>query len=160
VPPYSVRPNAAFELSALQEAARPLGTGIVVLNASSESELDAAFAMMAQRQVGALLGASDTFLFGQRDRIVSLAAHHRIPAIYYLREFAEVGGLMAYGNNIPIMYRVVGIYVGRILKGEKPGDLPVQEATKFELLINLKTAKALGIEVPISMQLLADELIE
>jgi putative tryptophan/tyrosine transport system substrate-binding protein len=153
-------PNAAFELSALQEAARPLGTGIVVLNASSESELDAAFAMMAQRQVGALLGASDTFLFGQRDRIVSLAAHHRIPAIYYLREFAEAGGLMAYGNNIPIMYRVVGIYVGRILKGEKPGDLPVQEATKFELLINLKTAKALGIEVPISMQLLADELIE
>jgi putative tryptophan/tyrosine transport system substrate-binding protein len=153
-------PNAAFELSALQEAARPLGTEIVVLNASSESELDAAFAMMAQRQVGALLGASDTFLFGQRDRIVSLAAHHRIPAIYYLREFAEAGGLMAYGNNIPIMYRVVGIYVGRILKGEKPGDLPVQEATKFELLINLKTAKALGIEVPISMQLLADELIE
>jgi len=118
-------PNAAFELSAAQEAARSLGTEIAVLNASSESELDAAFAVMAQRQVGALLGASDTFLFGRRDQIVSLAAHHRIPAIYYLREFAQAGGLMAYSNSIPEAYRVAGGYVGRILKGEKPGDLPV-----------------------------------
>jgi putative ABC transport system substrate-binding protein len=89
-----------------------------------------------------------------------LAAHHRIPAIYYVRAFAEDGGLMAYGNSVADMYLLVGNYVGRILKGEKPGDLPVQESTKFELVINLKTAKALGIEIPISMQLLADEVIE
>jgi len=109
-------PNAAFELSAAQEAARSLGKEIVVLNASNESELDDAFAVMTQRQVGALLGASDSFLFGRRDRIVSLAAHHRIPAIYYLREFAQAGGLMAYSNSIPEAYRVAGSYVGRILK--------------------------------------------
>jgi putative tryptophan/tyrosine transport system substrate-binding protein len=153
-------PNAAFELSAAQGAARSLGREIAVLNASSESELEAAFAVMAQRQVGALLGASDTFLFGRRDQIVSLAAHHRIPAIYYLREFAQAGGLMAYSNSIPDAYRVAGGYVGRILKGEKPGDLPVVQATKFEFVINLQTARELGIEVPNSMQLLADELIE
>jgi putative ABC transport system substrate-binding protein len=153
-------PNAAFELSAAQEAARSLGTEIAVLNASSESELDAAFAVMAQRQVGALLGASDTFLFGRRDRIVSLAAHHRIPAIYYLREFAQAGGLMSYSNSIPEAYRVAGGYVGRILKGEKPGDLPVVQSTKFEFVINLQTARVLGIEVSNSMQLLADEVIE
>jgi putative tryptophan/tyrosine transport system substrate-binding protein len=153
-------PNAAFELSAAQEAARSLGREISVLNASSESELEAAFAMMVQRQIGALLGASDTFLFGLRDRIVSLAAHHRIPAIYYLREFAQAGGLMAYGNSIPEAYRVAGVYVGRILKGEKPGDLPVVQSTKFEFVINLQTARALGIEMPNSMQLLADEVIE
>jgi putative ABC transport system substrate-binding protein len=153
-------PNAAFELSAAREAALALGTEIAVLNASSESELDAAFEVMAQRQVGALLGASDTFLFGRRDQIVSLAAHHRIPAIYYLREFAQGGGLMAYGNSIPDAYRVAGAYVGRILKGEKPGDLPVVQSTKFEFVINLQTARVLGIEVPNSMQLLADEVIE
>jgi putative tryptophan/tyrosine transport system substrate-binding protein len=153
-------PNAAFELSAVQEAARSLGTEIAVLNASNESELDAAFAVMAQRQVGALVGASDTFLFGRRDQIVSLAAHYRIPAIYYLREFAQGGGLMAYGNSIPDAYRVAGVYVGRILKGEKPGDRPVVQSTKFEFVINLQTARVLGIEVPNSMQLLADEVIE
>jgi ABC-type uncharacterized transport system substrate-binding protein len=153
-------PNAAFELSAAQDAARSLGTEIAVLNASSESEIDAAFAIMAQRQVGALLGASDTFLFGCRDQIVSLAAQHRIPAIYYLREFAQAGGLMAYGNSIPDAYRVAGVYVGRILKGEKPADLPVVQSTKFDFVINLRTARALGLEVPNSMQLLADEMID
>ena len=153
-------PNAAFELSAAQEAARSLGKEIIVLNATIESEIDAAFAVMAQQQVGALLGASDTFLFGRRDQIVSLAAHHRIPAIYYLREFAQAGGLMAYSNSIPEAYRVAGGYVGRILKGEKPGNLPVVQSTKFEFVINLQTARALGIEVPNSMQLLADEVIE
>jgi putative tryptophan/tyrosine transport system substrate-binding protein len=131
-----------------------------VLHASSESEIESAFTKMSQQQVSALLGASDTFLFGRRDRIVSLAAHHRIPAIYYLREFAQAGGLMAYGNSIPDAYRVAGVYVGRILKGEKPGDLPVVQSIKFEFVINLKTARALGIEVPNSMQLLADEVIE
>jgi putative ABC transport system substrate-binding protein len=153
-------PNAAFESGAAQEAARSLGKEIVILNASNESELDAAFTVMAERQIGALLGASDTFLFGRRDKIVSLAAHHRIPAIYYLREFAQAGGLMAYSNSIPEAYRVAGSYVGRILKGEKPGDLPVVQSTKFEFVINLQTARVLGIDVPNSMQLLADEVIE
>jgi putative ABC transport system substrate-binding protein len=153
-------PNAAVELSAVQEAARFLGAEIVVLNVSNESELDAAFAVMTQRQVGALLGASDTFLVGRRDKIVALAAHHRIPAIYYIREFAQIGGLMAYGNSIPDAYRVAGVYVGRILKGEKPADLPVQAPTKYELVINLKTAMALGIEVPPTLLATADEVIE
>jgi putative tryptophan/tyrosine transport system substrate-binding protein len=153
-------PNAEFELGAAQEAAHSLGVDFHVLHASSESEIESAFTKMSQQQVSALLGASDTFLFGRRDRIVSLAAHHRIPAIYYLREFAQAGGLMAYGNSIPDAYRVAGVYVGRILKGEKPGDLPVVQSIKFEFVINLKTARALGIEVPNSMQLLADEVIE
>ena len=153
-------PNAAVELSAVQEAARFLGAEIVVLNVSNESELDAAFAVMTQRQVGALLGASDTFLVGRRDKIVALAAHHRIPAIYYIREFAQIGGLMAYGNSIPDAYRVAGVYVGRILKGEKPADLPVDRATKFEFVINLATAKALGLKVPPTLLAQADEVIE
>jgi len=153
-------PNAEFELGTAQEAARSLGVDFHVLHASSESEIESAFTKMSQQQVGALVGASDTFLFGQRDQIVSLAAHHRIPAIYYLREFAQAGGLMAYGNSIPDAYRVAGGYVGRILKGEKPGDLPVVQSTRFEFVINMKTASVLGIEVPNSMQLLADEVIE
>ena len=156
-------PNNPFgniEMAAAKTAATSLGRQVVVLDASNESELDAAFASMKQQPIGALLGASDPFFFSRRDRIVSLAAHYRLPAIYYLREFAEAGGLMSYGNNLADAYRIIGIYVGRILKGEKPADLPVQEATKFELLINFKTAKELGIEVPNSMQLLADEVIE
>jgi len=160
---YLRNPNNPFsdiEMAAAKTAATSLGRQIVVLDATDESELDAAFASLMQQQIGALLGASDPFFFSRRDRIVSLAAQYRLPAIYYLREFAEAGGLMSYGNNIADAYRIIGIYVGRILKGEKPADLPVQEATKFELLINFKTAKALGIEVPNSMQLLADEVIE
>jgi putative ABC transport system substrate-binding protein len=153
-------PNSNIEMEAAQMAARSLRKEMLVFNASSETELDAAFASMAQQRVGALIGGSDTFFITRRDQIISLAAHYRIPAIYYVREYAQAGGLMAYGNKISDMYRLVGVYVGRILKGEKPGDLPVQESTKFELMINLKAAKALGIEIPISMQLLADEVIE
>jgi putative ABC transport system substrate-binding protein len=115
---------------------------------------------MSQQKVDALVGSSDVFLFGRRDQIVSLAAHYRIPAIYYLREVAEAGGLMTYGNDLTDAYRLVGIYVGRILKGEKPADLPVLQATKFEFVINLKTATALGLTVPASMLLLADQVIE
>ncbi|MGB8072349.1 MAG: ABC transporter substrate binding protein, partial [Pseudolabrys sp.] len=107
-----------------------------------------------------LIGASDTFLFGRRAQIVSLAARYRIPATYYLREFAQAGGLMTYGNNLAATYRLVGNYVGRILKGEKPGDLPILQATEFEFVINLKTAKSLGLSIPASMQLVADEMIE
>jgi ABC-type uncharacterized transport system substrate-binding protein len=153
-------PNGNIELRASQTAASSLGKQIVVLNASSEGELDAAFASMVQQRIGALLGASDPFLFNRRDQIVALAARHRIPAIYYLRDFARAGGLMAYGNSLTDMYRLVGVYVGRILKGEKPADLPVVQSTKFEFVINLQTARSLGIEVPNSMQLLADEVIE
>jgi len=153
-------PNADPELNAAQEAARSLGMLLHVFRVSNERELDEAFATMAQQRVGALVGASDTFLFGRRDHVVSLAAHYRIPAIYYLAEFAQAGGLMAYGNKITDSYRLVGTYVGRILKGEKPADLPVLQSTTFEFIINLKTAKALDIEVPNSIQLLADEVIE
>jgi putative ABC transport system substrate-binding protein len=153
-------PNADPELSAAQGAAHSLGMHLHVFRVSNESDLDAAFGTMAQQRLGALLGASDTFLFGQRAHIVSLAAHYRIPAIYYLREFAQAGGLMAYGNRIAGQYRLVGMYVGRILKGEKPADLPVLQSTTFEFVINLNTAKALDIEVPNSIQLLADEVIE
>jgi putative ABC transport system substrate-binding protein len=153
-------PNADFELSAAREAAHSLGINMHVFRASSESKLGTAFATMSEQQVSALVGASDTFLFGRRKHIVSLAAHYRIPAIYYLREFAEVGGLMTYGNDITDAYRQVGVYVGRILKGEKPADLPVLQATTFQFVINLKTAKALGLAVPTSTQLLADEVIE
>jgi putative ABC transport system substrate-binding protein len=153
-------PNGGIEMAAVQTAAISLGRQIVVFNASSESELDAAFTRMAQQRIGTLLDASDPFLFNRRDQIVSLAARHGIPAIYYLRDFAHAGGLMAYGNSLTDMYRLVGVYVGRILKGEKPADLPVVQSSKFEFVINLQTARALGIEVPNSMQLLADEVIE
>jgi ABC-type uncharacterized transport system, periplasmic component len=153
-------PNGNVEMTAAQTAATSLGRQIVVFNASSESELDAAFANMVQQRIGALLGASDPFFYNRRDQIVSLAARHRIPAIYYLRDFARAGGLMAYGNSLTDMYRLVGVYTGRILRGEKPTDLPVAQSTKFEFIINLQAARALGIEVPNSMQLLADEVIE
>ena len=153
-------PNSNAEMKVAEAAARSIGKAMLIFSASSESEIEAAFAKMAQQQVGALIGGSDTFLSERRETIVSLAAKYRIPAIYYVRAFAEDGGLMAYGNSVADMYLFVGKYVGRILKGEKPADLPVQESTKFELVINLKTAKALGIEIPISMQLLADEVIE
>jgi putative tryptophan/tyrosine transport system substrate-binding protein len=153
-------PNGNAEMKVAETAARSIGKAMLVFSASSESEIEAAFAKMAQQQVGALIGGSDTFLSERREQIVSLAEHYRIPAIYYVRAFAEDGGLMAYGNSVADMYLLVGKYVGRVLKGEKPADLPVQESTKFELVINLKTAKALGVEIPISMQLLADEVIE
>jgi putative ABC transport system substrate-binding protein len=153
-------PNGNVEMTAAQTAATSLGRQIVVLNASSERELDAAFANMMQQRIGALLGASDPFFYNRRDQIVSLAARHRIPAIYYLRDFARAGGLMAYGNSLTELYRLVGVYAGRILKGEKPTDLPVAQSTKFEFIVNLQAARALGIEVPNSMQLLADEVIE
>jgi putative ABC transport system substrate-binding protein len=115
-----------------------------IFRASREGEFEVAFTTMVQQRRAALLVASDVFFLSHRDQLASLAALHRIPAIYYLREFVEVGGLMAYGNRLP----------------DAPGDLPVQQSTKFELVINLKTAKALGIEIPILMQLLADEVIE
>ena len=147
-------------MQAAETAARSLGKKMPVFKASNEPDLDATFATMVQQQIGALVVASDPFFWSRRGEVVSLAARYGLPAIYYLPEFARAGGLMAYGNNLPDAYRLVGVYVGRILKGEKPADLPVVQSTKFQFVINLKTAKAPGIGVPNSMQLLADEVIE
>jgi len=153
-------PNADIEMSAARTAAISLGKELLILRASSEGEIETAFGTMTQQRRDALLVASDTFFISRRDQITSLAARHRMPAIYYLREFAEAGGLITYGNVLPESYYQVGLYVGRILKGEKPGDLPIQQATKFELVINIKTAKALELAVPNSTQLLADDVLE
>jgi putative tryptophan/tyrosine transport system substrate-binding protein len=153
-------PSGEIEMRAAQTAARSLGKEILVVRASNERELDAAFTTMAQQQTGALVVASDPFFYSRRGELPSLAARYRLPAIYYLPEFARAGGLMAYGNSLVDIYRLVGVYVGRILKGEKPGDLPVVQSIKFEFVINLKTAKALGLDVPLGLTAGADEVIE
>ena len=153
-------PSGEIEMQAAETAAHSLGKKMPVFKASNEPDLDAMFATMVQQQVGALVVASDPFFWSRRGELASLAARYQLPAIYYLPEFARAGGLMAYGNSLVDVYRLVGVYVGRILKGEKPADLPVVQSTKFQFVINLKTAKALGLEVPNSMQLLADEVIE
>src|SRR5438128_9826953 len=141
-------------------AARSLGQEMLVLRASSERELDSAFATLAQHRAGASLVASDLFFLGRRDQLVSLAARYQIPTIYYLREFAEAGGLMTYGNKVTDMYHQVGVYVGRILNGANPADLPVVQSTKFELVINASTARMLGLTVPPTLLAIADEVIE
>ena len=137
-----------------------LGLQLIVLRASTERELEAVFATMAQQRPDALLVITDPFLVRRCDQIVALAARNATPAMYSARECAVAGGFMSYGPNLADSYREVGIYTGRILRREKPADLPVQQSTGFEFVINLKTAKALGIEVPNSMQLLANEVIE
>jgi putative ABC transport system substrate-binding protein len=144
----------------LQAGARTLDLHIEVLHAGSESEIDTAFAAAAEKRADALLIAPDALFTSARAQLAELSVRHALPATHVIREFAEAGGLMSYGPNLAIAYQQTGVYAGRILKGEKPADLPVAQPTKFELVINLKTAKALGVEVPDKLLALADEVIE
>jgi putative ABC transport system substrate-binding protein len=158
-----INPNDPEEFSQradAQDAARRFNLKLIVMNASTEREIDAAFATFAQQQVGAVVGGGDPFFLSRREQIVSLAARHRMPGIYSVREYVAAGGLMSYGNSLREAYRHAGLYVARILRGAKPSDLPIERLTKFEFVINLTTAKALGLTVPASFLSLADELIE
>ena len=154
--------NAIAEVTIrdVQEAARAKGVELQILRAGTEAEIDSAFAALVQLRAGALVAATDPFFNSRREQLVALASHHAVPAIWEWREFAEAGGLISYGSSLTGMWRPVGIYVGKILKGANPADLPIQQPTKFELVINLKTAKVLGLTVPQSLLAAADEVIE
>jgi putative tryptophan/tyrosine transport system substrate-binding protein len=154
------RPSSESEVQDAQQGAQTLGVQLHVLSATSESDFAKAFATFAEGRIDALIVGSDSFFFSQRNQLVTLAEHYKIPAIYDFREYPGVGGLMSYAPSITEMYRQAGVYTANILKGAKPADLPVIQPTKFELVINLKTAKALGLTVPPNMLLLADEMIE
>ena len=153
-------PLALAEARDMQAAARSLGLQLAVLDASTQSEIDAAFAGLVRHKVDALLINTDPFLLGQREQIVQLAARTNIPAMYFLSDFVDAGGLMSYGPKVVNSYRQAGIYVGRILKGEKVGELPFVQPTRFDLVINLRTARALGLEIPTILLIRADDVIE
>jgi putative tryptophan/tyrosine transport system substrate-binding protein len=153
-------PLAALQLRQIEQAARAVGQQIVLCNASTDDDLEAAFSTLGREHVGSLLVAADTYFTTRRDRIVAFAARQRLPAIYDLREFAVAGGILSYSVRIADAYRLIGFYTARILKGAKPADLPIQQATNFELVINLKTAKVLGIKISDNLLSLADEVIE
>ena len=154
------RALAESDAKEARDTAQALGMNLLILNASNQSEIDAAFATLIREQAGALLTNSESLFMVHSDHLAALTARHRVPALYAYRENVTAGGLMSYGANFLTAARELGLYAGRVLKGEKPGDLPVQQATKIELVINLKTAKALGINVSLSLLARADELIE
>ena len=158
-----VNPNNATAervIRDVHEAARTKGLQLHVLKAGTESEIDAAFASLVQLHASALVVGADPFLSSQRERLVVLASRHAVPAIYAWREFADAGGLISYGPSLTSAFRLVGAYAGKVLKGAKPADLPVQQPTKFELVINIKTAKSLGLTVPPPLLAQADDVIE
>jgi putative ABC transport system substrate-binding protein len=160
---FLVNPNdavAALDTDDAQAAANALGQRLLVVKAGTESEIDKAFANAVEQQGGGLLVQVNSFLQSRRDQLVALAARHRLPAVYYWRDFCAAGGLMSYGTSLTDALRLVGNYSGRILKGENPADLPVQQSVKVERVINLKTAKALGLQIPDKVLALADEVIE
>ena len=152
--------DAARQLRELEEAARIIGRRLVVAKASNDEELNVAFALLLQQGIGALLVATDPYFDTRRDRIIAFAAQNRLPAVYQFREYAFAGGLVSYAPSITDAYRQAGNYTGRVLKGEKPADLPVLQPTKFDFVINLKTAKALGLTVPFGLLNAADEVID
>jgi putative ABC transport system substrate-binding protein len=153
-PPYEA------QLRDLREAARALGLQVQDFRVSDDAAIDKAFEKIASEKIGAVIIVAGPFFDTRRDRIVALAARHAVPTMYHFREFADAGGLISYGIDSRVMYRQIGVYAGGILKGEKPADLPVRQPTKFELVINLKTAKALGLKMPLTLQVAADEVIE
>ena len=153
-------PTASAEAREVQNAAHSLGIDINLLNASTESEIDVAFTNIVEQKNGALIIGTDPFLVGQRDQLVRLAARHMIPTIYFLREFVEAGGLMSYGPNIANGYRQAGVYTGLILNGANPAVLPIVRPTQFQMYLNLKTAKTLGLQIPPLLLALADDVIE
>jgi len=153
-------PNAEHQVKDLQEAARALGLEIIILAGGNEREIDSSFDGLAQRQIRALVVTADGFLFSRQDQIIALAARYSMPTMYPTSQFVAAGGLMSYGANLRDAFRQTGAYVGQILKGAKPADLPVLEPTKVEFVINLKTAKALDLTVPPNLIAIADEVIE
>jgi putative tryptophan/tyrosine transport system substrate-binding protein len=158
-----MNPNSATAervIRDVQEAARTKGLRLHVLKVSSESEIDTAFASLVQLHAGALVVGADPFLSSRREQLVALASRHAVPSIYAWREFAASGGLISYGSSLTSAFRLLGTYAGKVLKGTKPADLPVQQSTTFELVINLKTAKALGLTIPSSLLVRADQVIE
>jgi ABC-type uncharacterized transport system substrate-binding protein len=154
------QPDTGLQIEEVENTAHTLGQKIHVLRASSSQEISAAFTTISELKPGALMVAASAFFNNRREQLVALANHYRIPAIYPARSIAQAGGLMSYGTNLPDAYRHVGIYTGRILKGEKPSELPIYQSIRFEFVINLKTARALGIDVPGALSARADEVIE